>query len=150
MQRLLGATFVLYLLVVLSGCRAKQPLVLHVYRDRTSAVGRELDRRFYEFSTKQIKSSSGRQIFIATVEPRDYKQMLRDKVGKELLPELIVLNSNADEAVNPIVEREAAHAINICPAVRACPTVVPAFIPSWVSNAEELQAAQQVLNALRG
>ena len=76
--------------------------------------------------------------------------MLRDRVGSELLPELIVLDSPADEAANSIVEREAAHAVNICAAVRTCPAVVPAFIPSWVSNPEELQAAQQVLSVLQG
>lgn len=76
--------------------------------------------------------------------------MLRDRIGKELLPDLIVLNSPADAAINPIIQREATHAVNICAAVRNCPVVVPAFIPSWVSNADGLEAAQRVLNALRG
>jgi hypothetical protein len=145
----LAAGFTICILAVSFGCRAKQPVVLHVYRDRTSPIGRELDRRFYELSAKKISLSSGREIVIATVEPQDYKQMLHDKIGSQLLPELIVLNSPADEEVNPIIQREARHAVDICTAVRACPAFVPAFIPSWVSSTEELQAAQQVLNALR-
>jgi hypothetical protein len=149
MRKLPSIVVIFCLVAVFCGCRAKKPLVLHVYRDRTSQVGRELDRRFYDLSAKKLSISSGREIVVATLEPQDYKQMLRDRIGNELLPELIVLNSPADEAINPIVEREAAHAVNICAAVRACPTVVPAFIPSWVSNPEEMQAAQQVMNALR-
>ena len=133
-----------------SGCRTKQPVVVHVYRDRESSTGQELERRFYELSAEKLRLSSGREIVVATVEASDYKQMLRNRIGNELLPELIVLNSPADSAVNPIIERESAHAVNICAAVRACPAVVPAFIPSWVANSQEREAAQQVLNALLG
>jgi hypothetical protein len=140
----------LFIVVALCGCRPKQPLVVHVYRDRTSPVGRELDRRFSEFNGNGVGLSSGIRIVVATYEPNDYRQMLRDRIGNELLPELIVLDSPADASINPMVEREAAHAENICAAVRACPSVVPAFIPSWVSSPEQLQATQQVLSALRG
>lgn len=149
MLRLPAMVVMSFMVAIFTGCRPKQPLVLHVYRDRTSPIGRELDRRFYELSSKRISLPSGRQIVIASIEPRDYKQMLRDRIGNELMPELIVLNSSADVAISPTIGREATHAANICSAVRACPIVVPAFVPSWVSNRDELQAAQQVLQALR-
>jgi hypothetical protein len=141
MRRPPSIVVIFCIVAVFCGCWAKQSLVLHVYRDRASEVGRELDRKFYDLSAKKISLSSGREIVVATLEPEDYKQMLRDRIGNELLPELIVLNSAADETINPIVEREAARAVNICAAVRACPTFVPAFIPSWVSNPEQMQVA---------
>jgi hypothetical protein len=148
MPRVHRVAFVVCVVGTLCGCRAKQPLVVHVYRNRSSTVGKELDRRFYEFNTQRISFLSGRQVVVATYEPSDYNKMLRDRIGSELLPELIVLDSPADAMINPTIEREAAHAKNICTAVRVCPAVVPAFIPSWVSNKQDLQAAQQVLRAL--
>jgi hypothetical protein len=131
--------FVIFALVVTtSGCRGKQPIVVHVYRDRDSTVGRELDRRFYELGAQDLRLSSGRKVIIATVEAQDDKEMLRKRIGSEIQPQLIVLDSSADAAVNPLIERVVAGATNICAAVRACPAVVPAFIPSWVSDAQEL------------
>src|SRR6266478_8877190 len=141
--------FVLAVFCILTlGCREKQPVVVHIYRDRTSLAGPELDRRFYELSRRTISLSSGRRTVITTAESQNYKQMLRDRIGKERLPELIVLNSPTDAAVNPIIERESARAVNICNAARTCPAVVPALIPSWVTDSEEVEAAQVVLKAL--
>jgi hypothetical protein len=130
MEKLCFVVILLLMLAGVPGCRFEQPLVLQVYRDRTSSIGRELDRRFYELSAERISLPSGRKITFSTIEPKDYLQMLRDRIGKELLPELIVLDSPSDAAGNPIIEREAAHAVNICAAVHACPAAVPAFIPS--------------------
>ncbi len=143
------STLIVALFCVLTvGCRAKQPAVVHVYRNRTSPVARALDQRFLEFNGDKHRLSSGKRIVIATYESQDYKQMLRDRVGNELRPDLIVLDSPGDVAINPFIERESRRAVDICGAARACPAFVPAFIPSFVTDAEELEASQVVLKDL--
>ena len=73
-----------------SGCRGKQPIVVHVFRDSDSPLGRELDRRFYQLNAMKLSLSSGQRIVIATLElSQDYKRMLGDRVVSELRPELV-------------------------------------------------------------
>jgi hypothetical protein len=138
----------LILCLVTVACRAKPPVVVRVYRDPGSEIGGQLDRRFRELNSRPLRVSSGREILIATIEPLDYKQMLRDQIGQGVAAQLVVLDSPADAKVNALVEREAEHSVNLCMAARACPAVVLAFIPSWVSDPQDLEAAQVVLVAL--
>jgi hypothetical protein len=130
------------------GCRSRQPLVVRVFRDSRSPLGREIDRRFYELRARNLSLSSGRRIVIATMKSQDYKATLRDQVGSELRPEIVVLNSPTDATISPIIKRESDRAVNICGAARACPSVVPAFIPSWVTDPEEVEGSQIILKAL--
>jgi len=143
------STLIVPLFCVLTvGCRAKQLAVVHVYRNGISPVARALDQRFLEFNDDKHRLSSGERIVSATYESEDYKQMLRDRVGNELRLDLIVLDSPGDAAIDPFIEQESRRAVDLCDAARACPAVVPAFIPSFVTDAEALEASQVVLKAL--
>ena len=145
------AAFALVFIAILVevGCRRTPDyVVVHVYRNAHSPIGRELDRRFYEFSAERPLLPSGKAIVVATIESNDYKQMLRERIASELKPELIVLDSPEDINVNPDVKSEAARYTNVCGAVRSCAAPVPAIIPSWVPNGEELEATKRVLKAL--
>jgi hypothetical protein len=136
----------LILSLVTVGCRAKPtPVVVRVYRNRGSQIGIQLDRRFRELNSRPLHVSSGREILIATIEPIDYKRMLRDQIGQGVAAQLVVLDSPVDAKVNAMIEREAVRGVNVCDAVGACPAVVPAFIPSWVLDQQELEASQVVL-----
>lgn len=121
--------------------------MVRVYRNRTSPVGRELDRRICEFNAKKPRLASGKAIVVATFEASDYEQFLKDRV-QDVKPQLIVLDSPTQIASSAVVERESSHYVNVCAAVHLCATPVPAIVPSWVTG-EELEATTHVLDELR-
>lgn len=117
-------------------------VIVRVYRDRQSDFARQLDRKFYEFTSAHHATRSGKWIFIATVEPYHYAEELGGKVAT-IKPQLVVLDHASDASLIRGMDVDIAKAISACGANRMC----PAFIPSWVSG-EQLEAAKQVLDAI--
>jgi hypothetical protein len=132
------------------GCHPQpkpQPVVVHVFRDLHSPYAFELDHRILEFQATNPKLPSGAPIVIKTFDDMDYDTALKAHFDKDLRVDAVILNETGDAAKNPAIAANLSRAINICAAVKACPTNVPAFVPSSATGAQA-QAAQIFLNAL--
>ena len=136
---------------LLGGCsklRAKpKPVVVSVLTNLTSPYGHELDHRIIDFQTSNPRTSSGRPIVVRPVEIGDYKDMLEKHVGRDITVQMVILDAPEDAALNPTLQSQMAHAVNICAALKACPAQVPSLIPSSVEG-DELEAAQKFQQAL--
>jgi hypothetical protein len=133
--------------VGLSSCKPKKsaaPEVVRVARNLTSPYGSEMDRRILEFQISNPRLPSGKAIVLETVA-NDYQDLLKNHLG---IADVIILDKPADAEVNPALQAEMAHAVNICSAVKACPAEVPALIPSSDSP-DRKEAAQKFLDALQ-
>ena len=103
--------------------------------------------RILDFLTSNPRTSSGRPIVIRPVEIGDYKDMLEKHIGRDIHVQMVILDAPEDAALNPGIQADMAHAVNICAALKACPAVVPVVIPS-VSRATR-DAAQKFQQALQ-
>ena len=101
-----------------------------------------------DFQTSNPRTASGRPIVVQTVDIGDYKDMLQKRLGNDTTVEFIILDSPDDAAMSPFVSAQMSHAVNICAAVRACPAVVPALIPSGTEG-DLLEGAQKLQEALQ-
>jgi hypothetical protein len=131
----------------LSGCKPKTkntPAVVRVARNLSSPYGSEMDRRIVEFQISNPRLPSGKPIVIETVTS-DYHDLLQNHLGKA---DVVILDAPADAELNPALQADMAHAVNICSAVKACPAEVPALIPSSGSP-DRKEAAQKFLDALQ-
>ncbi len=116
-------------------------LVVQVYRDNKSDFRADLDRRFYDFNYERHRTKSGRLIFVATVEPLDYRSELEWKVAR-VQPEIVILNSEDDKKL-------VAGLGGLKDAKSACgPKDCPAFIPSWVCGGDKSEATMMVFEAV--
>jgi hypothetical protein len=138
--------------ISLAGCKyfkAKpKPISVSVLCNLKSPYGNELDHRIIDFQTSNPRTASGRPIVVRPVEIGDYKDMLQRHIGNDIRVQLVILDAPEDAALNPGIQTDMAHAVNICAALKACPAVVPAVIPSGVDG-EELEAAQKFQEALQ-
>src|SRR5271157_6591296 len=137
-------------LFLLNGCKMKprpKPVIVSVLTNLSSPYGHELDHRIIEFQTSNPRTSSGRPIVVRTVEIGDYKDLLEKHIGKDITVQLVILDAPEDAAMNPGIQADMVHAVNICAALRACPANVPALIPSGTEG-EELDAAEKFEQAL--
>ncbi len=115
------------------GCHPKpkmQPVVVHVLRDLHSLYAYQLDHRILEFQASNPRLPSGAAIVIKTFDDMDYDAALKSHFDRDVRVEVVILNSAADAAQNPAIAANLAHAVDICAAAKACPTNVPAFVPS--------------------
>jgi len=139
-------------LFVLDGCKyfkpRPKPLTLSVLCNLKSPYGNELDHRILDFQTSNPHTASGRPIVVRPVEIGDYKDMLERHIGKDINVQMVILDAPEDALLNPGIQADMAHSVNICAALKACPAVVPVVIPSSVEG-EELEAAQQFQQALQ-
>jgi hypothetical protein len=132
------------------GCHPQpkpQPVVIHVFRDLHSPYAFELDHRILEFQATNPRLPSGAPIVIKTFDDMDYTDALKGHFDRDLRVEVVILNTATDAAQNPAVAANLAHAVDICAAAKACPTNVPAFVPSSATGASA-EGAQIFLKAL--
>ncbi|MGA3318741.1 MAG: hypothetical protein ABSC64_20170 [Candidatus Korobacteraceae bacterium] len=131
----------------LSGCKPKTkntPAVVRVARNLSSPYGSEMDHRIVEFQISNPRLPSGKPIVVQTVAS-DYRDLLQNHLGNA---DVVILDAPADADLNPALQADMAHAVNICSAVKACPAEVPALIPSSDSP-DRKEAAQRFLDALQ-
>ena len=144
-----------YSLVVASlllglGCQKQskpQPVVVHVFRDLHSPYAYELDHRILEYQAGNPRLASGVPIVINTFDDMDYETALHSRFDKDLKVEVVILNAATDAAGNPQLAANLAHATDICSAVKACPTNVPAFVPSSITGSSA-EAGEKFISAL--
>jgi hypothetical protein len=132
------------------GCKKPQiqePVVVHLFRDLYSPYAHEIDHRILEFQSTNPRLPSGAPIVVKTYDDMDYKTALKSRFDKDIRVEAVILNDPADAADNPAVIANLTHAVNICSAVKACPTNVPAFVPSSATG-DSAAAAQQFVQSL--
>src|SRR5271167_1019553 len=137
-------------LFLLDGCNMKpkpKPVIVSVLTNLASPYGHELDHRIIEFQTSNPRTNSGRPIVVQTVEIGDYKDMLQKHIGHDITVQMVILDAPEDAAMNPSIQADMAHAINVCAALKACPANVPALIPSGAEG-EQLEAAEKFAQAL--
>lgn len=131
--------------VTLTGCGVAEQtniVVVHVFRDPSGPVEPWLSKALHQFEIDLRTTSGRKRILVATAEPTNYVQALRD-LGDGLRPALVVLNSRADATTNPRLSAELTGAESLCTPVADCPT----FVPSWTSG-EESEAAHKLLSFL--
>ena len=124
--------------LILSACSEKgtpEPVVVHVFRDRAAG---EINSALLALGAKQLRTSDGRPIMIATTEVKNYADGL-EILGRQDHPDLIILNS-ADDA--PVDQRNS-----LVPAESATSKYF-ASVPTW-SGAEEQTAAKVVLSTMQ-
>ena len=145
--RFTSAILAILVFTGLSGCKPKPkttPEVVRVARNLTSPYGSEMDRRIVEYQLSNPRLPSGKPIVIQTVEG-DYNDLLQHHLSNA---DVVILDAPADADLNPTLQADMAHAVNICSAVKACPAEVPALIPSSTSP-DHREAAQKFLDALQ-
>jgi hypothetical protein len=131
-----------------SGCRQKaKPVTVRIFRDLASPYGHELDHRMMEFQQTH-PHVGGAAIVLQSYDTPRYQDFLQNHIGKDSIPELVILNSRKDAAANPAVESELGNAVNICAAVRACPEDIPAYVPASLTGSEA-EAGRQFLAFLQ-
>jgi hypothetical protein len=132
------------------GCKRppiQQTVVVHLFRDLSSPYAHEIDHRILEFQSANPRLPSGAPIMVKTYEDMDYKTALKSRFDRDIRVEAVILNEAADAADNPAIMANLSHAVDICAAVKACPTNVPAFVPSSATG-DSAAAAQQFVQAL--
>ena len=78
----------------------------------------------------------------------DYKQMLEKQSSSNQDVDVIVLDSMDDAKSNPAIMSALGSAVNVCAGLKACPTNVPAIIPSQIGG-DDREAAQVFVNFLQ-
>jgi len=147
--RFAGAILLL-LLLLLCGCKPRSkssPVVVHLLRDLRSIYGSELDRRILDFQGSNPRLQSGQPIVIQS-QTGDYRDMLQKQTSSSQNVDLIILDAPDDAKASPAVEIAAAHAVNVCAGVKACPAEVPAIIPPQISGSQR-EAAQMFQDFLQ-
>lgn len=133
-------------IAVILGCgscerhKRSDPVVVRVYRDRESDFANQLDRKLSDFTNAHHTISSGKWIFVATVQPYNYTEELGGKVAT-IKPQMVVLDRPSDAGLIRGMGVDIKATATACGTNRMCPV----FIPSWVAG-EELEAAKELLN----
>ncbi len=140
----------LSLLLILPGCKKpvpQQPVVVHLFRDLYSPYAHELDHRILEFQANNPRVASGAPIVVKTYDDMDYKTALKSRFDKDVRVEVVILNAPTDAADNALLAANLTHAVDVCAAVKACPTQVPAFVASSATG-QNAEAGQVFVQAL--
>ncbi|MDR3713961.1 MAG: hypothetical protein P4L51_14155 [Puia sp.] len=116
---------------------ATEPIVVHVFRD-PKAIG--IDSALHAVGQMQLKTSRGKPILIATMEPNSYEEGLT-LLGHQAHPELVFFSS-LDDGAKSKTDIPPQSAVE----VSAKPYYL--VIPPWASG-EQREAAELVLGALR-
>lgn len=148
--RFVQAVTLLLLSPLLVGCKAKRKsptVVVHLLRNLNSPYGSELDRRILDFQGSNPRLSGGQPIMVES-ETGDYKQMLDKQSSSNPDIDLIVLDSADDAKDNPVLMAALNNAVNVCAGLKACPTNVPAVIPSQITG-NDRDAAEQFRSFLQ-
>ncbi len=131
--------WLIFLALILSACyekRTPEPVVVHVFRDRTAA---EINSALLALGAKQLSTSNGRPIMIATTEV-SYPHGL-EILGRQDHPDLVIFDSPEDAQRTKIdVPPQSA--------VELSTKRFYLVIPSWVSG-EQRETAEQVLAEFR-
>ena len=116
-------------------------VIVRVFRDDKADFRADLDRRLYGFTDERHRTSLGKWIYVATMEPYNYREELRGKIAL-VRPQLVILDADENtKVVSGLGDLNQAK--SACGTTRNC----PAFIPSWVSG-DELDATKQVFESI--
>src|SRR5271169_5722186 len=129
----------IYLSILFCGCSGKpapEPIVIHVFLNATAT---EVDYALVALGEKQLRTSHGQPIMIATWKPNSYVDGLA-KLGSQVHPELVVLDSLEDaKKINVDVGLQNAEQVGTRRYYLA--------VPTWASG-EKREATEIVLAAL--
>jgi hypothetical protein len=148
--RFAQAVSLLLLAPLLLGCKPRHrstTVVVHLLRNLNSAYGTELDHRILDFQSTDPKLQSGAPVMVES-STGDFKQMLEKQTASSDDIDVIVLDAADDAKSNPVVMSQLNSAVNVCAGLKACPTNIPAIIPSQVGG-EEREAAQAFVKFLQ-
>jgi hypothetical protein len=149
--RLAQTISLLALLALFSvGCKPRHrssAVVVHLLRNLNSPYGSEMDRRILDYQGSNPRLKSGQPITVES-ETGDYRQLLEKQSASNDDVDLIVLDSPADAKDNPALVASLSSAVNVCAGLKACPTEVPAIVPSQVGG-DTREAAQSFQSFLQ-
>ena len=135
---------------LLLGCSPKRKsstVVVHLLRNLSSTNGSELDRRILDFQGSDPRLKTGQPIMVES-ETGDYHQLLDKQTNSNTDVDLIVLDSPDDAKSNAAVMSQMASAVNVCAGLKACPTNIPAIIPTQITG-DNREAAEDFRNFLQ-
>lgn len=128
------------LALLLSACSDQSgtgPVVIHVYRDPAAT---EIQSALLAVGARQLTSSHGQAVMIATIEPESYTDGL-GALGHLYHPELVIFDSLQDgERTKVAVPPQSS--------VQVGARQFFLVIPSWVPR-EQREVAEQVLGEIR-
>ena len=125
--------------LMLSACHREQaPVVVHVFRDREGAIGKNIDSAIRAVGLHQIMTADGSPIMIATLEFRNYRDGLAAIRAQQ--PDIVILDSRAD--LPPGNLGDTATDLNCASNVKCV-----AVIPSW-TRGKTREAAEHVLKLI--
>jgi len=139
-MKIILIAFLTSILVLFGGCSVKnepEPIVVSLFRDPDAA---ELEKAILAVGLRQLRTSHGRPIVIATYEPKSYADDLT-MLGHRYHPQLIIFNS-LEDGEKAKVEVPPQSILEV--SRKRCYLVIPA----WVTG-EDREAAQLVMVGFR-
>jgi hypothetical protein len=145
--RLLPA-FVAAACLFLPGCKPPkkiEPVTVRIFSDLPSPYGPALDHRILDFQASNPRLSDGAAVQVGSLSINELQSTLKnmDDPGADI----IILSSPNDAQSYPALMPEMGRAVNVCSAVGACPTEIPALVPSKLQG-ERAEAANQFVQYL--
>ena len=120
-------------------------VTVRMFRDLNSPYAQQLDHRILEFQGTNPRLANGAAVQVGSLNIADYKSAVSNMDDPSV--EIVVLNSPQDAVNFPALQPELPHAVNVCAAVQACPTDVPALVPSKLSG-DRAEAANKFVQFL--
>ena len=106
-----------------------------------------MDRRILEFQGSNPRLPSGQAIIVQT-QTGDYKDTLQKQTSNSDEADVIILDSPDDAQASAALETALPQAANVCAGVKACPTNIPAIVPSQASGPRR-EAAEVFVDFLK-
>lgn len=137
-MKYLIASFLMFCLLLSACHREHAPIVVHVFRDRDGAIGKNIDAAIRAVGLQRLMASDGSPIMIATLEFKNYRDGLATIDAQQ--PDIVIFDSHANLPAGGLggTTTDLTCASNVkCVAV----------IPSW-TNGKTREASERVLKMI--
>lgn len=94
-MKTLRLTLLITLPLLLSACHRTAPVVVHIFRDRDGAIGKNIDTAIRTIGLQKVTTSDGTPVVVATFEFKNYRDGLAT-VGVSQQPDIVIVDSRAD------------------------------------------------------
>jgi len=125
-MKYLSLSFLTLFILLSASHRAPTPVVVHVFRDRDGAIGKNIDTAIRAIGLQQLTTSDGSPIVVATFEFKSYREGLAT-IGTKQQPDIVIFDSRADFLATNLGGTPTN--LNCAPDVTCA-----AAIPSWTSG----------------
>jgi len=134
--------------VLLPGCKSRQkaqPVSVRIYHDLSSPYGPALDHRILDFEATNPRLSNGAAVQVGSLAMTDLQSALSHPDDPAV--DIVIFDSPTQALNYPALQPEMSHAVNVCAAMEACPSEVPAVVPSKLPG-DRAEAANKFVQFL--